>query len=300
MVGRPLPTRKRARALTHLRTLVILDMNGVLLVRRGQKRQNAELRPHLDTFLATLGRLSDAGRVAVAVWSSMMAHNLYPLVELAFGARAAALEFVWDHDWCTQLRVPGMSKPLLRKDLVWLSQSPWADYAPDRVLLIDDDPIKCTANPMGTAIHPCSFVGTSSEDMGAWEVGYGSEDSELLRVAAYLEALVESGCATVPEFVLSMPFETFTVEPSPAKWPRRASCNDAALAGAGEERRACAEDDEDASGSNSIEAYWPEDDTWLPAELVEVLPGGSMRIHWDGCESVVPSDYVRGLDAHSA
>jgi len=42
-----------------------------------------------------------------------------------------------------------------------------------------------------------------------------------------------------------------------------------------------------------VEAYWPDDDRWLPAEIVEELMGGWYRIHWDGAESVVPADYVR-------
>eukprot|EP00418_Pyrodinium_bahamense_P087002 CAMPEP_0179052960 /NCGR_PEP_ID=MMETSP0796-20121207/22024_1 /TAXON_ID=73915 /ORGANISM="Pyrodinium bahamense, Strain pbaha01" /LENGTH=1127 /DNA_ID=CAMNT_0020749537 /DNA_START=83 /DNA_END=3469 /DNA_ORIENTATION=- len=53
-----------------------------------------------------------------------------------------------------------------------------------------------------------------------------------------------------------------------------------------------------------IEGYWPDDDTWLPATLLEEYEDGSYRISWaeDQSESDVPADYVRALlgDAGSA
>jgi len=44
-----------------------------------------------------------------------------------------------------------------------------------------------------------------------------------------------------------------------------------------------------------IEAYWPEDDTWLPATVIHVLTHGQVKISWasDGSSSNVPADYVR-------
>merc|ERR1711879_958519 len=126
-----------------------MGMNGVLLRRFGSHRERSELRPHLSVFIETLCELADQGQLLFAVWSSMMEKNLYPLVDAAFGERKSYLEFVWDQQWCTQRRVPGMHKPLLRKDLKWLSESAWWQYAPDHVLLIDDDSIKCTKNPEG-------------------------------------------------------------------------------------------------------------------------------------------------------
>jgi len=45
---------------------------------------------------------------------------------------------------------------------------------------------------------------------------------------------------------------------------------------------------------DAIEAYWPDDDTWLPATVRAVHTGGSLSIAWaDGSESEVPSDYAR-------
>jgi len=173
---------------------VILDMNGVLMFRGTGDRKTATLRPHLETLMATLFNYPD--QMLVAVWSSMMMHNLRPLVEQAFGERANDLAFVWDQASCTVCRVKGMHKPLLRKDLIKLRQSP-VGYIPGHVLLIDDDPIKCTANPKGTAVHPASFTGN-------W-------DDELLRLSGYLEALIQSDAVSVPAFVLAQPYDHFEV-----------------------------------------------------------------------------------------
>eukprot|EP00929_Paragymnodinium_shiwhaense_P034889 TRINITY_DN18928_c0_g1_i1.p1 TRINITY_DN18928_c0_g1~~TRINITY_DN18928_c0_g1_i1.p1 ORF type:complete len:1100 (+),score=321.71 TRINITY_DN18928_c0_g1_i1:76-3375(+) len=45
----------------------------------------------------------------------------------------------------------------------------------------------------------------------------------------------------------------------------------------------------------TVEGYWPDDDDWLEATLMEVLEDGSYKIIWasDGSESDVPNDYVR-------
>merc|ERR1719436_1945329 len=145
-------------------------------------------------FIDTLWR--HYPRLNVAVWSSMKSHNLHPLVHKAFGARATELAFVWDQDSCTTRWRKDMHKPLLRKDLEWLYSGMWAHHMPDHVLLIDDDEIKCEANPQGTAVHPTSFEGDDA-------------DEELLRLAGYLEALAKSDCNSVPEFVLGNPFSEF-------------------------------------------------------------------------------------------
>eukprot|EP00927_Polykrikos_kofoidii_P083736 TRINITY_DN8643_c0_g4_i1.p1 TRINITY_DN8643_c0_g4~~TRINITY_DN8643_c0_g4_i1.p1 ORF type:complete len:513 (-),score=101.08 TRINITY_DN8643_c0_g4_i1:192-1730(-) len=174
--------------------LVIFDMNGVLVLRAGSDRAKGSLRPYLDTLLTTLQDLSD--RIKIAVWSSMMVHNLQPLVTLAFGPYADDLLFVWDQSQCTQRHQPGLGKPLLRKDLAQLRQTPWAGYAPEGVLLVDDDPIKCSANIAGTAVHPSKWQGDPS-------------DCELLRLSAYLRAIAESDFDTVPKFVKANPWESF-------------------------------------------------------------------------------------------
>jgi len=44
-----------------------------------------------------------------------------------------------------------------------------------------------------------------------------------------------------------------------------------------------------------VEGYWPENNTWLPAELAEVHPDGSCRVLWteDASQSDLPVEYVR-------
>mmetsp|Transcript_63983 Transcript_63983/g.187178 ORF Transcript_63983/g.187178 Transcript_63983/m.187178 type:complete len:741 (+) Transcript_63983:82-2304(+) len=51
---------------------------------------------------------------------------------------------------------------------------------------------------------------------------------------------------------------------------------------------------------DAVEAYWPEDDVWMPATIVTVGIDGSMTIAWDedGSHSDVPADYVRDPEAN--
>eukprot|EP00930_Biecheleria_cincta_P001316 TRINITY_DN102450_c0_g1_i1.p1 TRINITY_DN102450_c0_g1~~TRINITY_DN102450_c0_g1_i1.p1 ORF type:complete len:410 (+),score=58.72 TRINITY_DN102450_c0_g1_i1:86-1315(+) len=175
--------------------LVIMDMNGVLMKRSGSGNSNVTMRPHLDEFLKVLSELSES--FSVAVWSSMMMHNLLPMVNSVFGKYASNLQFIWDQNSCTKCWVPEMRKPLFRKDLAWLLTTEWAGYMPNRVLLIDDDAIKCTENPEGTAVHPSSFEGELEGD------------DELLHLAEYLKFLAETADNSIPAFVTSYPFDAF-------------------------------------------------------------------------------------------
>jgi len=244
------PAKKRKK--TKPPFLIVLDMNGVLL-KRTDSYDHGTLRPHLEKLIDTMW--NHYPRLNVAVWSSMMAKNLNPLVKLAFGERADGLAFVWDQEWCTKLSVRGMSKPLLRKDLEWLESSPFAFYAPANVLLVDDDPVKCTENPKGTALHPATFDGTP--------------DDELWYVAEYLDFLAKSDCATVPEFVKNNPYKRF--------------------------KRALITGDAGANEDfDVVEVYVEDDDAWCKAKFVEELSKGSVRIEWDdGSTLDVPADHVR-------
>jgi len=278
--------------------LVILDVNGVLLLRNGTKKQNVKLRAHLDVLLSTLDKLKD--RVIVGVWSSMMEKNLYPALHGSLGQeRTDSLAFVFDQVWCTQTRIKGMKKPLLRKDLVWLKQTWFAGFMPNRVLLIDDDPIKCTQNPPGTAIHPSSFT--------------GQRDDELLALSAYLEDLANSGCASVPEYILANPYipcggeleisdadsarEDSHVEQEQEEaeqWPddeMHSEFIDSHLPSA---KRARTGNSLFQPG-DSVEAYWPDDDTWCKAQVICIQSDGDVQIMWepDGLGSTVPEDYLR-------
>lgn len=44
----------------------------------------------------------------------------------------------------------------------------------------------------------------------------------------------------------------------------------------------------------TVDGYWPDDDTWLPATVAEIYDDGSLRIIWeDSSQSDVPADYIR-------
>lgn len=245
--------------------LLILDMNGVLMKRNEADRTQAIFRPHTETFIERMWKLYP--RVNVGVWSSMAAKNLNPWVDHAFGEKTKELAFIWDQTWCTKKEVAGMRKPLLRKDLVWLAGTEWAAYQPDHVLLIDDDPIKCTKNPKHTAVHPSSFDGVDDKD------------EELLWLAEYIEALVRSDCPTVPQFVSSNPYHLFDM--NAAKKERTY------LEAVG---------DEDV---NMIEVFMKDLGQWVShsAKDIQELPSGKVRIELrDGKELVVAAKYVRDVE----
>ena len=142
------------------------------------------------------------GRLVPAVWSSMAQRNLRPLVLRAIGGLwAGQLAFCWGQEWCTLQRRHGGERPLLRKDLSKLDGTPWGAYLPDSVLLVDDDPLKCSPNDAGTAVHPVSFRGVGGP-------GAGQDDGELLKLAGYLRAL-DSREAGVRDFVRSNPYHAW-------------------------------------------------------------------------------------------
>lgn len=297
-------------ARTKSKILVILDVNGTLLVRTGTNKKNQKLRKHLDVLLSTLDKLKD--RVIVGVWSSMMEHNLYPALHGALGQeRTDNLAFIFDQAWCTHTRVKGMQKPLLRKDLFWLKQTRFANFMPKRVLLIDDDAIKCTKNPPGTAIHPSAFT--------------GQVDDELLALSAYLENLASADCTSVSEYVLANPYipcgsqlEISDGDHSEEEEVQYVKNFDNASSpngySPGEEQEA---EDEEMFGEfvqnelppakrvrtrdplflpgARIEAYWPDDDMWLPAKVICIQSDGDVQIAWeaDCTGSTVPTDYLR-------
>lgn len=287
--------RQKAGGKQDLPILVMLDMNGVLLLRESSKRDLASLRPFIRQFMRTLFEdLADT--VQVAVWSSMMKHNLHPLVEQAFGKYAGNLAFVWDQQWCTQKWVPTMRKPLLRKDLKWLAKgdgTPWGAHVPDRVILIDDDPVKCTENPEGTAIHPSTWAGSKE----------GKYDTELKRLSEYLKELAvataDPANRSVREYIRRHPFAEFQVESTRTSGndeeeeeetgDANAWANDADCEEMGE-----VEDDPWYDVGDEVEAWWPDEESWLSATVLGV-EDSSIKVQWaaDHSESDLPYDYVQ-------
>eukprot|EP00929_Paragymnodinium_shiwhaense_P091358 TRINITY_DN51340_c0_g1_i3.p1 TRINITY_DN51340_c0_g1~~TRINITY_DN51340_c0_g1_i3.p1 ORF type:complete len:312 (+),score=106.43 TRINITY_DN51340_c0_g1_i3:462-1397(+) len=266
------PIKKRSAGKQSI--LVIFDMNGVLVWRP----VNGDLginRPHLKNLKKVLWE--HYPRITVAVWSSMKQKNLMPLVWQAFGSKTEDLVFVWDQDYCTDKgkkwsEKHGKVKPLLRKDLIKLADTEFADYAPDDVLLIDDDPVKCKKNPKGTAIHPATFEGDEEHD------------DELLYMAQYLDKLANSDCATVPDFVRKNPY----LSPLQAKEAATKSKDEEAV-----------EEEEDDDDANLVEVWMADLNDWMPysAASVEEMPDGKLLLKSaDGEEMRLPASWVRDLD----
>lgn len=299
MVRPAIPWKRKADELRSPPVLVILDMNGVLLVRLTSNKAKAELRPYIEDFLATLFE-ELSGRVVVAVWSSMMNHNLVPLVHQAFGHYASRLCFVWDQRCCTEKHVPGMHKPLLRKDMVRLQSTPFAAHVQGKILLVDDDAAKCVMNPANTAIHPQSFEGRSAN----------AQDCELLRLSAYIKALVASGCRSVPEFVRAKPLDSFWPEElgevgqyeeeedefsAPAAPAAPPPAKRARLVPAGRAEAPAVAPSAGLAKGAAVEAYWPEDGSWLPATVRQLRNDGQVDVDWveEDSMSTMPRDHVR-------
>ena len=152
---------------------------------------------------------NSGGRLVPAVWSSMAQRNLRPLALRAVGDLwAGQLAFCWGQECCTPQRRQRGERPFFRKDLGKLDGTPWGAYLPDSVLLVDDDPLKSSANDAGTAVHPVSFRGVGGP-------GAGQDDRELLKLAGYLRAL-GSRVGGVRDFVRSKPYHAWPGAPGAA------------------------------------------------------------------------------------
>lgn len=141
------------------RTLVILDLNGVLIDRQYGKGLAPEegiswkvgsflvyVRPGLNDFLTWLFENYD-----VAVWSSVKKFNVDQLVKFIFDDepyRFSKLKFVWHQDMTDQEENPDPAlrnvKPLFIKDLrkVW---DAFPEYDHTNTILVDDTKEKVRA-----------------------------------------------------------------------------------------------------------------------------------------------------------
>ena len=145
-------------------------------------------RPHAAEFLEFCLEHFD-----VAVFSSVRARNIRPLIDLLFGERKRELVFVWDQTSCEVFGSDPEKpdKPLFLKPFSRIVDEFGARYGDTRVLIVDDSPYKCLRNPPGTAIHPSPWDPTQEADAGL------GEGAPLRR---FLEAL--RGATDVPSFVL--------------------------------------------------------------------------------------------------
>lgn len=139
------------------RTLLILDLNGVLIDRRYSPKafqsENATAsrvgnfivwkRQGCERFLTMV-----FNHVDVAVWSSGNSFNVAALTQNIFGERKKELVFVWDQSKCKSVEDPrGTSKKrVYLKNLsdVWKA---FPQYDESNTLIVDDTALKMRNNP---------------------------------------------------------------------------------------------------------------------------------------------------------
>ena len=147
--------------------LLILDMNNVLVYRVFIPKQLDEKpetipyndqgtvlggkfytwkRPHLDQFIDRCFE-----KYTVAVWSSAQTVNVSDLVDFVFGTRRKKLLFFWGQSMCDTWQLPGIHKPLFKKQLhkVW---STFPEYTARNTFIMDDSADKISDNPPNTCL----------------------------------------------------------------------------------------------------------------------------------------------------
>eukprot|EP00124_Ichthyophonus_hoferi_P001027 Ihof_evm8s46 gene=Ihof_evmTU8s46 len=159
------------------RFLIILDVNGILIDRRMEKKDKSAKqedakfrnfyvhnRPYMREVVELLTKDFEVG-----VWSSMTSVNLDLIVDHVFGDLASKLLFVWDQTKCTRIHPASewrekydapqqVTKPVFLKELSKLKEDPKTRlFFPNKVLLIDDSSYKVAYNDPFTAIHPLAF-----------------------------------------------------------------------------------------------------------------------------------------------
>ena len=159
--------------------LLILDVNGLLLWRARKGRDSVAgiprppdarvsnvsiyLRPHAQSFFSWCLQ-----HFTVVVWSTAMARNVAPLVDLIFDASSQGSSqgsshpaAVLDNSHCepTGMRHPeNRHKPLVLKRLsaAWQHERVAAlgPFCESNTVLLDDSPYKAARNPPHTSLHP--------------------------------------------------------------------------------------------------------------------------------------------------
>lgn len=200
-----------------IKPLIILDLNGLLIHRvhkslyikckglfdeqyslgnlsRPEKKGNFAVwfRPNVKEFLAWL-----MDRFHVAIWSSVLQHNIAPIVEtlLPNERERSRLLFWWNQEHCHSEEDPNATDPKNTKVFFKRLSSVWDDVEinerwlvnqpsdidlRDYTLLIDDNKAKVRDNPIDTSIHP-----------RAWKLFELNGDNTDLKI--YKDNVLESG-----------------------------------------------------------------------------------------------------------
>jgi TFIIF-interacting CTD phosphatase-like protein len=123
-------------------------------------------RPHLDTFLSTVGQLYD-----LAIWSSASADYVEGIAQV-LSSVVGEWQFVWSRERCVTRMHPESLEQCILKDLRKVKR---LGYDLNRVLIVDDTRHKVSRN-YGNAIYVREFLGTD-------------EDDDLVRLAPFLSRL---------------------------------------------------------------------------------------------------------------
>lgn len=127
-------------------------------------------RPYVDAFLKRASDVCD-----VAVWSAGSADYVEPTVSRLFEPLSTP-QFVWSRGRCTRLFEPERYEEYFLKDLKKVKR---LGFNLERTVIVEDEPRK-VARHYGNAVYVSEFTGDV-------------EDSELLRLADFIEWLAQSG-----------------------------------------------------------------------------------------------------------
>ena len=194
--------------MSRIKRLIILDLNGLLIHRlykseylkckrllQDHYRQNhlteavpkgnfaVWFRPNVKEFILWL-----MDHFHVAIWSSVLQHNIQPIVEHLFPDEAERdrLLFWWNQEQCYVEDDPTATDPKKAKSFFkrlssvwdsvdtterWLVNQPNNAELRDHTLLIDDNKAKARDNPPFTAIHP-----------RAWKLFELFDDNQQIRI----------------------------------------------------------------------------------------------------------------------
>ncbi|CAF1048910.1 unnamed protein product [Rotaria magnacalcarata] len=229
--------------MSNIKRLIVLDLNG-LLIHRVHKSLYVKckpmfkeqydignlpeavpkgnfavwLRPNVKQFLMWL-----MDRFHVAIWSSVLYHNIAPIVEILLPDEhdRSRLLFWWNQEHCFSEEDPAAKDPTNSKVFFkrltsvwddveinerWLMGQPKDSELRNNTLLIDDNKAKVRDNPIHTSIHPRSWklfeLYDDNNNLRIYKDDVLENNGQLM---IWLEGLLEWK-GTVPEYVEKHPY----------------------------------------------------------------------------------------------
>jgi hypothetical protein len=154
------------------RPLLVIDLNGVLLDRRGRElagrpalgawgKRYAYERPHAAEFVAWA---SESMSWRVGLWTSALRENAGPMARAVLGDAYGCVSFLYTQEECEVTDLGKKGKPLFRKPLARL----WREGLglPRSTVLLDDGWEKiCPGEEDNTLICPRYNAASGQEDV---------------------------------------------------------------------------------------------------------------------------------------